>query len=71
MQVPVVDLKRSPQITLQSWGKVEGSLRRGHHAATNEIVLLPTDTHPASANLLVQAGRNQQLRFHQYQSGIV
>ncbi len=42
-QVPVADLKRSPQITLQSWGKVEGSLRRGHHAATNEIVLL-TDT---------------------------
>ena len=38
--VPVADLKRSPQITLQPWGKVEGTLRRGHHAATNEIIVL-------------------------------
>jgi hypothetical protein len=39
-QVPVADLKRSAQITLQPWGKVEGTLRRGHHAATNEIIVL-------------------------------
>ena len=40
VQVPVKDLKRSPQITLQPWGRVEGTLRRGHHAATNEIIVL-------------------------------
>jgi len=39
-QVPVAELKRSPNITLQPWGKVEGTLRLGHHAAANEMVVL-------------------------------
>jgi hypothetical protein len=40
VQVPVAELKSSPQITLQPWGRVEGTLRLGHHPATNELVLL-------------------------------
>jgi hypothetical protein len=40
VQVPVAELKHSPKITLQPWGKVEGTLRLGNHAATNELVLL-------------------------------
>ena len=39
-QVPVAELKSSPKITLQSWGKVAGTLRLGHRADTNELVLI-------------------------------
>jgi hypothetical protein len=39
-QVSLEQLKASPQITLQKWGRVEGALRIGNHAGTNEQVVL-------------------------------
>jgi uncharacterized GH25 family protein len=39
-QVSLEQLKASPQITLQKWGRIEGTLRVGHHAGTNEQVVL-------------------------------
>jgi hypothetical protein len=39
-QVSLEQLKASPQITLQKWGRIEGTLRFGHHAGTNEQVVL-------------------------------
>ena len=40
VQVSLADLKRSPQITLQPWGRIEGTLRLGQHPATNTLVVL-------------------------------
>ncbi|MEI2727242.1 MAG: hypothetical protein V9H26_28220 [Verrucomicrobiota bacterium] len=39
-QVSLDQLKASPQITLQKWGQVEGTLRVGHRVGTNERVVL-------------------------------
>jgi beta-lactamase regulating signal transducer with metallopeptidase domain/uncharacterized GH25 family protein len=37
-QVPLDDFKKLPQIQLQKFGRIEGTLRVGHHAGTNETV---------------------------------
>jgi hypothetical protein len=37
-QVSLEDLKASPQIQLQAFGRIEGTLRIGHHLGTNETV---------------------------------
>ena len=59
VQVPVADLKHSPQITLQPWGRVEGTLRRGHHAATNEIIVLSvTQIRPSQIRSSQPGGTN-------------
>jgi len=39
-QVSLADLSQSPQIRLQPWGRIEGTLRVGHHLGTNEVVAL-------------------------------
>jgi hypothetical protein len=39
-QVSIEQLKVLPQITLQKWGRIEGTLRVGHHAGTNEQIVL-------------------------------
>jgi beta-lactamase regulating signal transducer with metallopeptidase domain/uncharacterized GH25 family protein len=39
-QVFLDQLKASPQITLQPWGRIEGTLQSGHHPRTNDIVIL-------------------------------
>ncbi len=39
-QVSLEQLKASPQIQLQKWGRIEGVLRVGHHIGTNERVVL-------------------------------
>jgi uncharacterized GH25 family protein len=39
-QVSLEQLKASPQITLQKWGRIEGTLRVGHRAGTNEQIVL-------------------------------
>jgi hypothetical protein len=39
-QVSLGQLKASPQITLQKWGRVEGVLRLGHHPGANQQVIL-------------------------------
>jgi hypothetical protein len=39
-QVSLEQLKASPQITLQRWGRVEGTLSVSHHLGTNELVML-------------------------------
>jgi uncharacterized GH25 family protein len=39
-QVSLEQLQSSPQITLQKWGRIEGTLRVGHHPGTNEQVVL-------------------------------
>ncbi len=39
-QVSLEQLKVSPQITLQKWGRIEGTLRVGHRAGTNEQIVL-------------------------------
>ena len=41
-QISLEQLKKSPQITLQKWGRIEGTLRVGHHLGTNEQVTLST-----------------------------
>jgi len=38
VQVSFEQLKQSPKITLQKWGRIEGTLRVNHHSGTNEIV---------------------------------
>lgn len=43
VQVSLEQLKQSPQITLQKWGRIEGTLRVGHHWATNEVVALTSN----------------------------
>jgi beta-lactamase regulating signal transducer with metallopeptidase domain/uncharacterized GH25 family protein len=39
-QVSLADLKRHPQITLQPWGRIEGTVRLGRHFLTNALVVL-------------------------------
>jgi beta-lactamase regulating signal transducer with metallopeptidase domain/uncharacterized GH25 family protein len=39
-RVSLEQLKASPQIRLQKWGRIEGVLRSGHHPAANEMVTL-------------------------------
>jgi beta-lactamase regulating signal transducer with metallopeptidase domain/uncharacterized GH25 family protein len=39
-QVSLEQLKTSPQIKLQKWGRVQGVLRVGHHLGTNQMVQL-------------------------------
>jgi beta-lactamase regulating signal transducer with metallopeptidase domain/uncharacterized GH25 family protein len=39
-QISIDQLKASPKITLQPWGRIEGTLQSGHHPRTNEIVVL-------------------------------
>jgi hypothetical protein len=39
-QVSLEQLKTSPRIKLQKWGRIAGTLRVGHHAGTNELVVL-------------------------------
>jgi beta-lactamase regulating signal transducer with metallopeptidase domain/uncharacterized GH25 family protein len=43
-QVSLEQLKASPQITLQKWGRIEGTLRVGHHVGTNEQVTVSAAT---------------------------
>jgi beta-lactamase regulating signal transducer with metallopeptidase domain/uncharacterized GH25 family protein len=40
VQVSLEDLKRSLQITLQPWGRIEGTVRLGQHFLTNASVVL-------------------------------
>ena len=42
-QVSLEQLKQSRQITLQKWGRIEGTLRVGHHLGTNEVVALTSN----------------------------
>jgi beta-lactamase regulating signal transducer with metallopeptidase domain len=37
-QVTLEQLKANPQIRLQKWGRIEGTLRLGHQLGTNEII---------------------------------
>jgi hypothetical protein len=39
-QVSLDQLKASPKIALQKWGRIEGTLLSGHHPRTNENVVL-------------------------------
>lgn len=39
-QVSLQQLKASPRVTLQKWGRIEGMLRVGRHLGTNEQVVL-------------------------------
>jgi beta-lactamase regulating signal transducer with metallopeptidase domain len=39
-QIPLDQFKKSSRITLQKWGRIEGTLRISHHLGTNETVLL-------------------------------
>ena len=39
-QVSLEELKASHEIRLQKWGRIEGTLRVGHHLGTNEQVIL-------------------------------
>jgi hypothetical protein len=39
-QVSLEQLKSSLQITLQKWGRIEGTLRVGRHVGTNEQVVV-------------------------------
>lgn len=39
-RVSLDQLKATPQIRLQKWGRIEGTLRLGHHPGTNEVVLV-------------------------------
>jgi hypothetical protein len=62
-QIPVDELKRSPQITLQPWGRIEGTLRLGHHPATNELVLLSDQQARISQNRSVKSGSTNAFTF--------
>ena len=37
-QVPIAELKALPSVTLERWGRIEGTLRVGDHAGSNEFV---------------------------------
>ncbi len=37
-QLSLAEFQASPQIHLQKWGRIEGTLRVGHHLASNEVV---------------------------------
>ena len=63
VRVPVAELKSSPQITLQPWGRVEGTLRLGHHPATNELVLLSDPPVRISQIRSVQTGGTNAFSF--------
>ena len=40
VQVGLDQLKQNPRVTLQKWGRIEGTLRVNHHPGTNETVQL-------------------------------
>jgi hypothetical protein len=51
-QVSLEQLRRSPQVTLQKWGRIEGTLRVGRRPGTNEVVSLnaPLRVSPGGIN---------------------
>lgn len=55
-QFALDDLKQSPQVHLQAWGKIEGELRTGRHPATNVVVSLSNQQRHYSATRMNQAG---------------
>ena len=55
-QVSLDDLKQSPQVHLQAWGKIDGQLRVGRHPATNIVVSLSNPQRNYTAASMDQAG---------------
>jgi len=45
-QVSLEQFKSSPQVRLQKWGRIEGTLRVSHHPGTNEVVVLDPPQRP-------------------------
>jgi hypothetical protein len=56
-QVSLEQLKASPQITLQKWGRIEGTLRVGRHPGTNEQVVVSTPLPRWSKTSIRKAGQ--------------
>jgi hypothetical protein len=54
-QVSLEQLKASPQIRLQKWGRIESTLRLGHHPGTNQQVVLNRSQARWSANNITPA----------------
>ena len=67
--VPVEKLKNSPKIQLESWGRIEGTLRVGRRLGTNELVVLESGNGFFDNSQLIldaqefQARTNEQGRF--------
>ncbi len=53
VQVSLEQLKTSPQITLQKWGRIEGTLRVGHHVGANESIHI-SQTMPQWSRMKIQ-----------------
>lgn len=47
-RVSLDELKTSPQLRLQKWGRIEGSLKMSRHPATNETVVVQPVFQPSS-----------------------
>ncbi len=62
-QVALEDLKRSPQITLQPWGRIEGTLRLGRQPATNMQVVLSQPPQIPTSIRTANPGTNNALIF--------
>jgi len=58
-QVSLEQLKASPKITLQKWGRVEGTLQINHHPASNEMVVISAPTRPIEIRR--QIGTNETI----------
>lgn len=63
VQVSLADLKRSPQITLQPWGRIEGTLRLGQHPATNTMVVLSQPSRIPSSIRTARPGTTNEWIF--------
>lgn len=57
-QVSLDQLKTTPQITLQKWGRIDGTLHIGHHFGTNAQVLLSTPQPRWSSMSLRKTGQS-------------
>ena len=62
-RVSLDDLKRSPQLTLQAWGRIEGVYRIGHHFGTNQLIELSDQTARMTSIRSGRAGGTNALVF--------
>ncbi|MDR3457161.1 MAG: M56 family metallopeptidase [Verrucomicrobiae bacterium] len=62
-QVSLEQLKTQPTITLQKWGRIEGTLRIGHHPGTNELVSLSGPPPRWSKRSIRPAGSTNTIDF--------
>ena len=62
-QISLADLKASPQIKLQKWGRIEATLQINHHPGTNERVMLSQPARFSKMTVRKRGGQTNDLEI--------